>query len=63
MNCQPGPSQPTHRAFRATGALVTVVVALSCRQAAAQEPLLWGSLKPGPNAVGYRNLYRLDHTR
>jgi len=25
--------------------------------------LLWGSLKPGPYAVGYRSLYRLDHTR
>jgi hypothetical protein len=29
----------------------------------AQDPLLWGSLKPGPNAVGYRHLYRVDHTR
>lgn len=31
--------------------------------ARAQEPLLWGSLKPGPNVVGYRHLYRLDHLR
>jgi hypothetical protein len=30
---------------------------------AAQEPLLWGGLKPGPYTVGYRHLYRLDHTR
>jgi hypothetical protein len=39
------------------------VVALSSGPAPAQEPLLWGGLKPGPNAVGYRSLYRLDHTR
>jgi hypothetical protein len=29
----------------------------------AQEPLLWGSLKPGPYAVGYRTLYQFDPTR
>jgi hypothetical protein len=39
------------------------VVVLSYGPAPAQEPLLWGSLKPGPSAVGYRSLYRLDHTR
>ena len=43
------------------GALV--LLALSALPAAAQDPLLWGGLKPGPHAVGYRSLYRLDHTR
>src|SRR5215471_13937050 len=45
------------------GALAVIAVTLSSGPAPAQEPLLWGSLKPGPHAVGYRNLYRLDHTR
>ena len=63
MDHQLGPSQPSRRSFRATGTLVAVVVALSSGPASAQDPLLWGSLKPGPNAVGYRCLYRLDHTR
>jgi hypothetical protein len=39
------------------------VLALSAGPAAAQEGLLWGGLKPGPHAVGYRRLYKLDHTR
>src|SRR5262249_29497839 len=58
-----GQTRPSRRSFRATGALVAVMVAISSGPAAAQQPLLWGSLKPGPNAVGYRSLYRLDHTR
>ena len=29
----------------------------------AQEKLLWGSLKPGPHAVGFRMVYGLDHSR
>jgi dienelactone hydrolase len=37
--------------------------ALAGKPAVAQEPLLWGGLKPGPHAVGYRVLYELDHTR
>src|SRR5262249_52938067 len=45
------------------GALVALAVALSSGPVSAQEPLLWGSLRPGPHAVGYRALYRLDHTR
>jgi len=50
--------------FRIASAFAVVVVALvSTSVASAQEPLLWGGLKPGPNAVGYRSLYRLDHTR
>jgi tetratricopeptide (TPR) repeat protein len=36
---------------------------MSPTPAASQEPLLWGSLKPGPHAVGYRSLFQLDHTR
>jgi hypothetical protein len=45
------------------GALIAVVVTLSSGPASAQDPLLWGSLKPGPHAVGYQSLFRLDHTR
>src|SRR5215471_1595507 len=45
------------------GALAVMAVALSSGPASAQEPLLWGGLKPGPNVVGYRSLYLLDHTR
>src|SRR5262245_4719155 len=63
MDREFGTTQPSRRSFRATGALAAVAVALSSGPAPAQEPLLWGSLKPGPNAVGYRSLYRLDHTR
>src|SRR5262249_54148954 len=63
MDRQLGASGPNQRSFHGTGALAAVVVALSCGPASAQDPLLWGSLKPGPQAVGYRNLYRLDHTR
>src|SRR5262245_31207878 len=58
-----GQTRPGRRSFCATEALVAAVVALALGPAPAQDPLLWGSLKPGPNAVGYRNLYRLDHTR
>src|SRR5262245_45201490 len=43
--------------------LIVIVMALACRAAPAQDPLLWGGLKPGPHAVGFRSLYRLDHTR
>jgi hypothetical protein len=39
------------------------MAALSSGPAPAQDPLLWGGLKPGPNAVGYRSFFRLDHTR
>jgi tetratricopeptide (TPR) repeat protein len=31
--------------------------------ARAQERLLWGGLEPGPHAVGFQALYRLDSTR
>lgn len=48
--------------YRAASALVAAA-ALTVTPAAAQEPLLWGSLKLGPHAVGFRSLYQLDHTR
>jgi hypothetical protein len=39
------------------------LVAVAAAPAAGQEPLLWGGLKPGPHAVGYRCLYQFDHGR
>jgi hypothetical protein len=57
------PIPPRQVSLGAAGALLTVVAVLAGEPAAAQAPLLWGSLKPGPNAVGYRSLYRFDHTR
>src|SRR5262245_44033784 len=47
----------------AAGALTLVVALAAAPATPAQEPLLWGSLKPGPQAVGYRSFFRLDHTR
>jgi hypothetical protein len=49
--------------FREGAALAALVVTLASAPAAAQDPLLWGGLKPGPHAVGYRALFPLDHTR
>ena len=49
--------------LRVVRALIALVVAVSSGPAPAQEPLLWGSLKPGPHAVGHRNQYQHDHTR
>src|SRR5581483_4633607 len=63
MHRQVGTSRLSRRTFRKAAALVAIVVARSSGPAVAQEPLLWGGLKPGPNAVGYRSLYRLDPTR
>ena len=63
MDRQPGPTHSSQLTSHATGVLVAFVVALSPGPASAQEPLLWGGLKPGPHAVGYRTLYQLDHTR
>jgi hypothetical protein len=53
------------RTLRAAALLVVAVILIAKAPtlATAQEPLLWGNLKPGPYAVGYRHLYRLDHTR
>jgi dienelactone hydrolase len=63
MNVKLPLAPPGRFSLRSSVALAAVVTALSSAPASAQEPLLWGGLKPGPNAVGYRTLYRLDHTR
>jgi hypothetical protein len=60
---QLGPGQLRRRSFHTAGALTAGVVALAATPAVAQEPLLWGGLRPGPYSVGYRTLYQLDHTR
>lgn len=44
-------------------AALTVAIALATSSATAQEPLLWGSLEPGPHAVGFRTLFQSDDTR
>src|SRR6516225_307092 len=56
-------SRPRQARPRSLWAGLLVLSALPATPAAAQAPLLWGGLKPGPHAVGYRSLYRLDHTR
>ncbi len=57
-------SAPHHRSrLQAVAPLAIVLLAVASTPAAAQDPLLWGSLKPGPHAVGYRSLFQLDHTR
>src|SRR5262245_29188705 len=63
MDRQTGSSQPSQCSLGATGALVAAVFALASGPAPAQDPLLWGSLKPGPHGVGYRSFFQLDHTR
>jgi dienelactone hydrolase len=55
--------QPRQRLLGFAGALAAVLVAVASRPAAGQEPLLWGGLKPGPHAVGYRSIFHFDHTR
>jgi tetratricopeptide (TPR) repeat protein len=45
------------------GVAAAVVGALAPTPAGPQEQLLWGGLKTGPHAVGFRKLYQLDHTR
>jgi hypothetical protein len=56
-------AQSQRRILRQSGALATILVAVAATPATGQEPLLWGGLKPGPYAVGYRSLYQKDHTR
>src|SRR5262245_55416169 len=56
------PTALTLRTVRTLRVAAAVFFALAA-PAAGEEPLLWGGLKPGPFAVGYRNLYRLDYTR
>ena len=59
-----GNSLPTRRSsVRAVSTLVAILAALTSAPATAQDRLLWGSLKPGPHAVGYQTVYQLDHTR
>lgn len=43
----------------------SLVVATLCvaSSAKAQTSLLWGGLKPGPHAVGFRLQFKLDHSR
>jgi tetratricopeptide (TPR) repeat protein len=43
--------------------VATLATVLAATSALAQEPLLWGSLKPGPYAVGFQAQYQLDYTR
>lgn len=49
-----------HRPIFTILASVFLCAASSSR---AQSPLLWGGLKPGPLAVGFKVQYRLDHAR
>ena len=39
------------------------LMGLCCATACAQEKLLWGSLQPGPYAVGFQSRYDVDPTR
>ncbi|MEO8623971.1 MAG: hypothetical protein ABI625_23030, partial [bacterium] len=52
-------SRPLLRVARTLAAATLCVVS----SAKAQTPLLWGSLKTGPHAVGFRLQYKLDHSR
>ena len=65
MRLPPCPTQSRQRpfSFRGVGSLAAVLVALASASAGAQEQLLWGDLKPGPHAVGYQALYKLDPSR
>ena len=48
---------------RYTKTLVAVALLGGPDAEAAQSPALWGGLPPGPQAVGFRVLYRLDSSR
>src|SRR5437762_9154699 len=43
--------------------LVLLMLGLCCAVASGQEKVLWGNLRPGPYAVGFRFQYELDPTR
>jgi hypothetical protein len=63
MNVRFRSAPPGRSSLRSAVAFAAVLTALGSAPAVAQDPLLWGSLKPGRHAVGYRTLYRLDHSR
>jgi pimeloyl-ACP methyl ester carboxylesterase len=42
--------------------LIATVLAL-CASGQQPDPLLWGSLEPGPHAIGYRSTFELDTKR
>src|SRR5262245_58214627 len=46
-----------------TVALVALLVLGWPGLAAAQSPPLWGTLPPGPHAVGFRSAWQLDYSR
>jgi predicted dienelactone hydrolase len=46
-----------------TRSLAVAAAVCIVSSANAQTPLLWGGLKPGPHAVGFRLQYKLDHSR
>lgn len=61
-------SQPKHRRCQPNARtmvplIAAIVLALASQLASAQDETLWGGLKPGPHAVGFRTHYELDHTR
>ncbi len=49
--------------FRRAAAVAAVVATVAATPAGAREPLLWGGLQPGPHAVGFKSLWRLDDSR
>jgi hypothetical protein len=61
MYCQLCTTPPRQPSFRAAGALV--VAALTATPALAREQLLWGGLKPGPHAVGFRAAESFPNSR
>src|SRR5262249_15230158 len=63
MDHQPCTPPFCRQSVAAKVALVPAVVALAAAPAVAQEPLLWGGLKPGPHAVGFKSLWQLDYSR
>ncbi|MEO8335741.1 MAG: hypothetical protein ABI664_12265 [bacterium] len=54
---------PTFRLLLPVGRRLAVATRFVASSAQAQSPLLWGSLKTGPHAVGFRLQYKLDHSR
>jgi hypothetical protein len=46
-----------------TGTAWIVVFLIGARPAGGAGPPLWGGLKPGPHAVGFRSTWELDYSR